>query len=86
LLISFLLPHLSAGAKIKFSQIAQSAKITGLNWVMNTLSLKRKGLAGIYGAVYSERIKNYLDSVAKVIRKEHMGGLVFFSAGPVRQV
>lgn len=29
--------------------------------------------------------KNYSDSVAKVIKKEHLGGVVFFSGGPVRQ-
>jgi beta-N-acetylhexosaminidase len=29
--------------------------------------------------------QQYADSVAKVIRKEHLGGVVFFQGGPVRQ-
>lgn len=29
--------------------------------------------------------QNYSDSVAKVIKKEHLGGVVFFAGGPVRQ-
>lgn len=35
---------------------------------------------------YSNKNKKYEDSIAKVIQKEHIGGLAFFQGGPTNQV
>ena len=53
--------------------------------VFNHLS-KRERIAQLFMVrAHTDKGKRYEDSVARVIKKEHIGGLVFFQGGPGRQ-
>ena len=53
--------------------------------VFNNLS-KRERVAQLFMVrAHTNKGKRYEDSVARVIKKEHIGGLVFFQGGPGRQ-
>ena len=53
--------------------------------VFNQLS-KRERIAQLFMVrAHTDKGKRYEDSVARVIKKEHIGGLVFFQGGPGRQ-
>jgi len=73
-----------------FSQ--QETYIQSLNhqnqWVdsvFKKLSRKQKVAQFFFVRAHTNLGQAYEDSVAKVIRKQHIGGLVFFQGGPVRQ-
>lgn len=53
--------------------------------VFARMSLKEKIAQVFMVRVYSDRDDIYRDSVLRLIKKEHIGGLVFFSGGPKRQ-
>ncbi|MES2651394.1 MAG: glycoside hydrolase family 3 protein [Bacteroidota bacterium] len=54
--------------------------------VFKKLSKKQKIAQLFFVAAYSNKSKKFTDSIAKVIKKEKVGGLVFFQGGPGRQV
>ncbi len=57
-------------------------------WVSKTfrkLSKKNKVAQMFFVAAYSNKSERFNDSIAKVIKKEKIGGLVFFQGGPERQ-
>lgn len=53
--------------------------------VFNKLSRKRKIQQLLFVRAHTNLGLKYEDSVAKVIKKEQLGGVVFFQGGPVRQ-
>ena len=53
--------------------------------VFKKLSKKQKIAQLFFVAAYSNKSKRFTDSIAKVIKKEKVGGLVFFQGGPGRQ-
>lgn len=53
--------------------------------VFRKLSKKQKIAQLFFVAAYSNKSKTFTDSIAKVIKKEKVGGLVFFQGGPGRQ-
>ena len=54
--------------------------------VFKKLSKKQKIAQMFFVAAYSNKSKAFTDSIAKVIKREKVGGLVFFQGGPGRQV
>ena len=54
--------------------------------VFKKLSKKQRIAQMFFVAAYSNKSKEFTDSIAKVIKKEKVGGLVFFQGGPGRQV
>lgn len=54
--------------------------------VFKKLSKKDKIAQLFFVAAYSNKSKAFTDSIAKVVKKERVGGLVFFQGGPGRQV
>jgi beta-N-acetylhexosaminidase len=53
--------------------------------VFHKLNRKQKIAQLFFIRAHTNKGKAYADSVAQVIKKEHIGGLVFFQGGPVRQ-
>ena len=53
--------------------------------VFATLSPDERIAQSMMIAAYSNRNKAFEDSIAKVIQKYKVGGLIFFQGGPVRQ-
>lgn len=53
--------------------------------VFKKLSKKQKIAQMFFVAAYTNKSKAFTDSIAKVIKKEKVGGLVFFQGGPGRQ-
>ena len=53
--------------------------------VFKKLSKKQRIAQMFFVAAYSNKSKEFTDSIAKVIKKEKVGGLVFFQGGPSRQ-
>ncbi|MDQ8054492.1 MAG: glycoside hydrolase family 3 protein [Pedobacter sp.] len=53
--------------------------------VFNRLSKKQRIAQMFFVAAYTNKSKAFTDSIAKVIKKEKVGGLVFFQGGPGRQ-
>src|ERR1700744_235001 len=53
--------------------------------VFNKLSRKQKIAQLFFVRAHTNMGKKYEDSVADVISEQHIGGLVFFQGGPVRQ-
>ena len=53
--------------------------------VFNKLSKKQKIAQMFFVAAYTNKTDAFSDSIAKVIKKEKVGGLVFFQGGPGRQ-
>lgn len=53
--------------------------------VFKTLNRKHKVSQLFFIRAHTNKGQAYADSVAKVIRKEQIGGVVFFQGGPVRQ-
>lgn len=53
--------------------------------VFRKLSKKQRIAQMFFVAAYSNKSKRFTDSIAKVIKKEKVGGLVFFQGGPGRQ-
>jgi beta-N-acetylhexosaminidase len=53
--------------------------------VFKKLNKKQKIAQLFFVAAYSNKSERFTDSIAKVIKKEKVGGLVFFQGGPVRQ-
>lgn len=51
----------------------------------NTMSLQEKVGQLFMVATYSNRNQSHMDSVKKLISDHHIGGLIFFQGGPVRQ-
>ncbi|HUH28854.1 glycoside hydrolase family 3 protein [Gelidibacter sp.] len=53
--------------------------------IYNTMSLKEKVGQLVMVAAYSNRSPAHSDSIQKLITDHHIGGLIFFQGGPVRQ-
>ena len=53
--------------------------------IYNTMSLKEKVGQVFMVATYSNRKSAHTDSIQKLINDSHIGGLIFFQGGPVRQ-
>jgi beta-N-acetylhexosaminidase len=53
--------------------------------VFNRLNKKQRIAQMFFVAAYTNKSKAYVDSIGKVIKKEKVGGLVFFQGGPGRQ-
>ncbi|MFA6277034.1 MAG: glycoside hydrolase family 3 protein [Pedobacter sp.] len=53
--------------------------------VFNKLNKKQKIAQMFFVAAYTNKSKAFTDSIGKVIRRERIGGLVFFQGGPGRQ-
>jgi len=62
-----------------------SAQNHWVDSVFNTLNRKHKVSQLFFIRAHTNKGKAYADSVAKVIKKEQPGGLVFFQGGPARQ-
>lgn len=84
-IISFLIPYSSKGQ-------TGTSFIESLNqsnaWVDSVFKKlnRRERIAQLFMVrAHTDKGKAYEDSVAQVIRKEHIGGLVFFQGGPGRQ-
>jgi beta-N-acetylhexosaminidase len=54
--------------------------------VFNRLNKKQRIAQMFFVAAYTNKSKAFSDSIGKVIKKEKIGGLVFFQGGPDRQV
>ncbi|MBY0245230.1 MAG: glycoside hydrolase family 3 protein [Sphingobacteriaceae bacterium] len=87
-IVSFLLLATSFSAEAQ-----QKSYIESLNdnpkWVdsvFNTLSKKQKIAQLFFVRAKTNQDKNYEDSLVKVIKKQKLGGVVFFQGGPGRQV
>ncbi|MBB2146095.1 glycoside hydrolase family 3 [Pedobacter sp. LMG 31464] len=53
--------------------------------VFNKLNKKQKIAQMFFVAAYTNKSKSFTDSIGKVIKRERIGGLVFFQGGPGRQ-
>ncbi|MGI8892382.1 MAG: glycoside hydrolase family 3 N-terminal domain-containing protein [Bacteroidia bacterium] len=53
--------------------------------VMNSMSYEEKIGQLFMVAAYSNRNKAHADSILQLVNKNHIGGLIFFQGGPVRQ-
>lgn len=53
--------------------------------VFHRLSKKQRIAQMFFVAAYTNKTESFSDSIAKVIKKEKIGGLVFFQGGPGRQ-
>jgi beta-N-acetylhexosaminidase len=53
--------------------------------VMRTLNLDEKIAQLMMVAAYSNRDKEHFKEIDELIEKEHIGGIIFFQGGPVRQ-
>ena len=53
--------------------------------IYNTMSLQEKVGQLFMVASYSNRDKTHADSIQKLVTDYHLGGLIFFQGGPVRQ-
>jgi beta-N-acetylhexosaminidase len=53
--------------------------------VFNKLNKRQKIAQMFFVAAYTNKSKAFTDSIGKVIRRERIGGLVFFQGGPGRQ-
>ena len=53
--------------------------------VMNSMSYEEKIGQLFMVAAYSNRNKAHADSILQLVTKNHIGGLIFFQGGPVRQ-
>ncbi len=56
-----------------------------VDFVFKKLSKKQKIAQMFFVAAYTNKSKAFTDSIAKVIKREKVGGLVFFQGGPGRQ-
>ena len=78
------LQNLQAQTKISFIESLEQPK----PWVdsaFKRLSRKQRIAQLFFIRAHTDKGKAYEDSIAKVIRKEKIGGLVFFQGGPGRQ-
>ncbi|MCF8273068.1 MAG: hypothetical protein K9I95_04475 [Flavobacteriaceae bacterium] len=53
--------------------------------IYNNMTIKEKVGQLFMVAAYSNRDKNHVDSIQKLIKDYNIGGLIFFQGGPVRQ-
>ena len=83
--IACLLILLTAGAQQSsyIEMLKQQPK--WVDSVFKKLSKKQRIAQMFFVAAYSNKSKEFTDSIAKVIKKEKVGGLVFFQGGPSRQ-
>ncbi len=83
--IAFLLINLTAKAQQPsyIDMLKQQPK--WVDSVFKKLNKKQKIAQLFFVAAYSNKSKVFTDSIAKVIKKEKVGGLVFFQGGPGRQ-
>ncbi|MEJ5994041.1 glycoside hydrolase family 3 protein [Pedobacter sp. Du54] len=84
-LIAVLLTSLTAHAQQPsyIDMLGQQPK--WVDSVFKKLSKKQKIAQLFFVAAYSNKSARFTDSIAKVIKKEKVGGLVFFQGGPYRQ-
>lgn len=68
--------------------LAQEQEYKIKQWVASTyesLSLEERIGQLFMVAAYSNRDKNHLEELEKLIKEQHIGGVIFFQGGPVRQ-
>ncbi|KPK84457.1 MAG: hypothetical protein AMS27_09880 [Bacteroides sp. SM23_62_1] len=53
--------------------------------VFNSLSLDEQIAQMLMVAAYSNRGSEHLDDISEIIKKDNIGGIIFFQGGPVRQ-
>jgi beta-N-acetylhexosaminidase len=83
-LMIFLTTHVSAQKKESFIQSLNQQN----HWVDSVLRklTRRQKIAQLFMVrAYTDKGKAFEDSIAKVIKKEKLGGVVFFQGGPERQ-
>lgn len=86
LIIAFLLSPLVGLAQSQKSYIETIGQPNAwVDSVFKTLNRSERIAQMFMIRANTDKGKRYEDSVANVIRKEHIGGLVFFQGGPVRQ-
>lgn len=78
------LQNLQAQTKISFIESLEKPK-PWVDSVFKRLSRKQRIAQLFFVRAHTDKGKAYEDSIAKVIRKEKIGGLVFFQGGPGRQ-
>ncbi len=78
------LQNLQAQTKISFIESLEQPK-PWVGSVFKRLSRKQRIAQLFFVRAHTDKGKAYEDSIAKVIRKEKIGGLVFFQGGPGRQ-
>ena len=72
----------------KRNAVLQPSDTCSESWVdsvMSKLSLRERIGQLFMVAAYSNRDQSHVDEISELIRKEHIGGLIFFQGGPVRQ-
>ena len=82
------LPHVSPKPLVLTPKADPPLKLTNYNWVdsvLNKMSLEEQIGQLFMVAAYSNRPKAHEDSLVKLIKKHHIGGLIFFQGNPVAQ-
>ncbi|QDO93364.1 hypothetical protein FNB79_05035 [Formosa sediminum] len=64
---------------------SKSPKEKWVDSIYNSMSLQEKVGQLFMVAAYSNRPKSHVDSIQNLIKKNGIGGLIFFQGGPVRQ-
>ena len=84
-LLLVLSPFISSAQNSKSYVQGLQEKNAWVDSVFNKLSRKNRIAQLFMVRAHTDKGKRYEDSVARVIRKERIGGLVFFQGGPGRQ-
>ena len=84
-LLLVLSPFISSAQNSKSYVQGLQEKNAWVDSVFNKLSRKNRIAQLLMVRAHTDKGKRYEDSVARVIRKERIGGLVFFQGGPGRQ-
>lgn len=76
--------HLSCVDKKEVVEKTDPAKIWA-DSIYTTMNLDQKIGQLFHVATYSNREQGHYDTIAKMVEELHLGGLIFFQGGPVRQ-
>lgn len=76
---------LSCGKRIKTPVHSLDPQTQWVDSIYAAMSLQEKVGQLFMVATYSNRSQNHTDSIHKLIADHHIGGLIFFQGGPVRQ-
>ncbi|EHO10534.1 hypothetical protein HMPREF9714_01498 [Myroides odoratimimus CCUG 12901] len=82
LTVVLLLVASSAFGQVKFNQARQKQWVDS---VYNTLNLEERIGQLFMVAAYSNKNEAHVQSLEKLVQEQHIGGLIFFQGGPVRQ-
>jgi beta-N-acetylhexosaminidase len=85
LLVFFFLPLCGFAQKLPFYSAGNPAQEHWVDSVFRKLSRKEKIAQLFFVRAHTDKGKAYEESVAELIRKNKVGGLVFFQGGPGRQ-